>query len=222
MSRLAQELRLAVVLLRHGMVGSLAFRVLKQLWSDTTLIGLRRDLAVPFVAPDARIPLTVRRLDEGDAAVLRNLHAEGLTSAARLEMAQREPYFERFPDPYVAVGPDGEACYVQWLLAPQQNAAIRELRHGYFPPLRDGEALLEGAFTTERARGQGVMAAAMARIAEHAPEVGASVVITFVGEDNVASLKGCARAGFAPYTARRIHLRFFRIRVEAIAIPDVR
>jgi hypothetical protein len=37
-------------------------------------------------------------------------------------------------------------------------------------------------------------------------------VITFVGFDNVASLKGCARAGFFPYVRRSQIWRFFRCR----------
>jgi hypothetical protein len=43
-------------------------------------------------------------------------------------------------------------------------------------------------------------------------------VHTFVGEDNVASLKGCKKAGFTPYLARtetwwllRRHVRFTRL-----------
>ncbi len=47
------------------------------------------------------------------------------------------------------------------------------------------------------------MPAAMAVIAERAVELDARYVITFVHRDNVASLKGCERAGFAPYLIRR-------------------
>ena len=44
------------------------------------------------------------------------------------------------------------------------------------------------------------MSAAMALIAEQASNHGAGSVLTYVRQDNVASLKGCQRAGFAPYT----------------------
>jgi len=43
-----------------------------------------------------------------------------------------------------------------------------------------------------------IMPAAMARIAEHGRDVGARHVMTFVGTDNIPSLKGCKRSGFAP------------------------
>jgi hypothetical protein len=47
------------------------------------------------------------------------------------------------------------------------------------------------------------MSEAMALIAEHAPEVNARQVLTFVGVENIASLKGCQRAGFNPLILHR-------------------
>ena len=87
-------------------------------------------------------------------------------------------------------------CYVQWLFGPEDNAFIARL--GGFPSLQKGEALLENAYTPPAYRGFGIMSAAMARIAEHAAGVGARHVLTFVDDDNIASLKGCQRAGFQP------------------------
>ncbi len=73
-----------------------------------------------------------------------------------------------------------------------------------YPRLAPYEALLEGAYTPEAYRGQGIIASAMALIAERAGDFGARWVVTFVDETNVASLKGCARAGFVPYLRRRV------------------
>jgi hypothetical protein len=58
------------------------------------------------------------------------------------------------------------------------------------------------------------MSAGMSMIAEKARELDARYVLTFVGEDNVASLKGCERAGFLPYVDRRESRRLGRLRVE--------
>jgi RimJ/RimL family protein N-acetyltransferase len=49
----------------------------------------------------------------------------------------------------------------------------------------------------------GIMSAAMALIAERATEVGARHVLTFVDQHNIASLKGCQRAGFHPQRLAR-------------------
>jgi RimJ/RimL family protein N-acetyltransferase len=95
-----------------------------------------------------------------------------------------------------------------------------------FPALGHDEALLEGAYTPPQHRGLGIMSAAMAMIAERADELGARHVLTFVGEDNIPSLKGCRRAGFHPHM---MHFRSqwgFGIRCrdtfEVFAIDDSR
>ena len=51
------------------------------------------------------------------------------------------------------------------------------------------------------------MSAAMSLIAEQGRSVGARYVITFVGVDNTASLKGCYRAGFGIYLERQLRWR---------------
>jgi RimJ/RimL family protein N-acetyltransferase len=86
---------------------------------------------------------------------------------------------------------------MQWLLGPKDNAFIASL--GGFPQLRSDEALLENAYTPPEYRGLGIMPAAMAEIAEHAVEFSSRYVLTFVQTDNIASLKGCQRAGFTPH-----------------------
>jgi RimJ/RimL family protein N-acetyltransferase len=58
----------------------------------------------------------------------------------------------------------------------------------------------------------------MSRIAERARDIGAQHVITFVARRNVASLKGCERAGFAPYVERRESWSLFRRRVRFLPL----
>jgi RimJ/RimL family protein N-acetyltransferase len=71
------------------------------------------------------------------------------------------------------------------------------------------EALLENAYTPPAYGGLGIMSAAMARIAEQASAFGATDVLTFVDQQNIASLKGCERAGFYPdLLYRRVQIGF--------------
>ena len=58
------------------------------------------------------------------------------------------------------------------------------------------------------------MSAAMSRIAEEAGPLGARYVITFVGTDNPASLRGCEKANFFPYVLRTQYFRLGRQRVD--------
>ena len=104
--------------------------------------------------------------------------------------------------PYVAVNSDDEPCYVQWLFSAEDNDDVQSFFHGIFPVLGPDEALLEGAFTPVRHQGKRIMSAGMSLIAEKATDLGARYVVTFVGIDNIASLKGCERAGFLPYVDR--------------------
>lgn len=163
----------------------------------TVSYGLRRDLGVPITHPAAKIPLSVRPLREGD---LERLLPDdpSLPAQERLEANWRRGFARNVGGGgFVAIDErDGSPCYVQWLLKPAQNDFIRRLNT--FPLLKEDEALLENAYTPPSHRGLGIMSAAMALIAEQGATFGARSVMTFVGTDNIASLKGCQRAGFAP------------------------
>jgi GNAT superfamily N-acetyltransferase len=179
--------------------------------SESKAFGLRRDLTVPFAAPDATIPITVRPIRESDIATLLEAGREELDGEAQRERAIRLRMIEaKLPTCYVAVTENDEPCYMQWLIGATDNERIREIFGDRFPALKGDEMLLEGAFTLEAWRGKKIMAAAMARIAERAVDHGARWVITFVGDGNIPSLKGCARAGFDPYIERTGVWRLFR------------
>lgn len=160
-------------------------------------LGLRRDLCQPLDMPKAKIPISVRPLRFEDLAVV--LPESGVDDAEKPEIAGRYALLTRAGMcAYVAIDERTDTpCYIQWLLGPSRNDVIRKLE--CFPVLGDDEALLEGAYTPPRHRGLGVMSVAMAMIAERAADIGARYVLTFVAEDNIASLKGCQRAGFQPH-----------------------
>jgi GNAT superfamily N-acetyltransferase len=192
----------------------------RRAWSNWTHYGLSRDLDVVFAAPDAKIPISVRRLRDEDLAKLLGL---GIG-----HVSDRGPYVRmhrlNFADEaigicYVAATTSDEPCYMQWLMVAAENKAIRRYFKGIFPPLGADEALLEYAFTREDYQGKGVMPAAMARIAERARDHGARRVITFVDHENIPALKGCQRAGFAPYLIRTDRWRLFRRRVAFQPLP---
>ena len=166
--------------------------------SKSTRIGLRRDLTVPFKAPDAKIPISVRPLTEADLPALLALD-ETASPEDKFETAWRGAFAAKhMKGGYVAIDDrDGTPCYMQWLFGAADNDFVLSI--GGFPTLKADEALLENAYTPARYRGMGIMPAAMARIAERATDIGARYVITFVQDDNIPSLKGCQRSGFAPH-----------------------
>ena len=191
----------------RGRTGELAARVTGR-WklgfhAELTRYGLLRDVSQKFNAPAAKIPLAVRPLYDRDLPALFGHAGPASELAERLEVAWRHAFIEKGArGGFVAIDERSDTpCYVQWLLAPRDNGFIAKL--GGFPQLAEGEALLENAYTPPAYRGLGVMAAAMAQIAKRACDFGASNVLTFVAIDNVASLKGCQRAGFYPHLLHR-------------------
>jgi GNAT superfamily N-acetyltransferase len=205
-------------LLRDGRV-SKAWRVIAgRLYSNSTSIGLRRDLTIPFAGANAKIPITVRPLADTDD--LSSLDPEpGLPAdAAYSRLVQRRLLRSGLRTCYVAIAPDGKPCYMQWAIPPTENDQVRAVFGNLYPVLGPDEALLEGAYTPDNYRGKGIMGAAMAEIAERAADLGARWVVTFVDEANQASFKGCIRAGFAPYLKRYERFRLFyrQVRFERI------
>jgi hypothetical protein len=187
----------------------------RRLYSDDLVIGLRRDLTVPLKTPQAKIPVTIRPLlGAADSAALKAAIAAssaGADTHEAMELSDRLLLLESGVETcYAAVDEHDNLCYVQWLVGSNANAFLRAYYHGAVPELESDETLLEGAYSFEEFRGLGIMACAMAQIAERGSDSGARWVITFVGEDNIPSLKGCKRAGFDPFIMRRRSWRLFR------------
>lgn len=187
--------------------------------------GLRRDLSVSIEHPAAKIPISVRPMRDADLDVLLPPDPS-LAQQERMEANWRRGFARNVGSGgFVAIDErDGSPCYMQWLLQPSQNEFIKGLKT--FPLLKNDEALLENAYTPPSHRGLGIMSAAMAAIAEQAAGFGARYVMTFVGHDNIASLKGCRRAGFAPDMVHIRHDNFFglirRNRFEPLPENDPR
>lgn len=182
--------------------------------------GLCRDLALPLEKPSAKIPIAVRPLQVADLTYLLSRNTEDIDE--RLEIASRIAFVEKGArGGFVAIDTrNNTPCYTQWLLGARNNDFIRTL--GGFPELEQHQALLENAYTPPAYRGLGIMSEAMALIAEHAGDLGARHVLTFVAIDNIASLKGCRRAGFYPdLLHHRTGLAFAMIRWDRFEkLPD--
>jgi GNAT superfamily N-acetyltransferase len=118
---------------------------------------------------------------------------------------------ESIPTCYVATAEDGSICYMQWLVTADQQRRLRPYFKGELAGYRNDTVLLEFAYTFERFRGRGIMASAMAEIAERGLPLGARWALTYVKTDNIASLKGCANAGFRPFMIRTETWRGFRL-----------
>jgi hypothetical protein len=117
-------------------------------------------------------------LDYGRALHRRRLHRAGLRTL------------------HVAWSADRVPVYVQWLVGPAEWPVLDALEGSFWPRPRQGEVLLEFAYTFVPFRGKGVMSDAMGQLLRIAAAGGASTAYTYVTVDNVPSLRGCAHVGF--------------------------
>ena len=140
-----------------------------RLYSNSTSLGLRRDLQAPHAAPPAKRPFQVRPLTPDDHLAWLDVREPGLSDEqVYARLGQARLLRSGIETCHLAVEPDGKACYMQWLILSNENERVRAFFGNLYPRLAPDEALLEGAYTPEAARGQGIMAAAMAQI-EHRP-----------------------------------------------------
>lgn len=200
------ELALALLHERGGKAA--VSSVSRHLYGRSRAIGLRRDLKVPFEKRPAKVAVTVRPLAASEADLFDAGHADGAEAyeqRSRLQLLQ-----SGLGTCWAAVDELGQICYVQWLIASEDNALLAGHFGGSFPALAAQEALLEGAYTFPKFRGLKVMSFAMAEIAERAGDRGARSVMTYVAEANEPSMKACRSAGFEHWCIRDERWRLLR------------
>lgn len=193
-------------LIAHGQIRTVFTEGWNRLYSAKFQLLLRRDLAVPLAKrPQAKIPIQIRELNQADipkivASVPERMRAirAGLRTC------------------YLAVNDQDDICYMQWLVDSSQNH-LRPRTVGL--TLQPDERLLEWAYTFEKYRNLGIMACAMAQIAEKGASAGARWALTLVNEDNIASLKGCRNAGFRPYQRYEERWRVMRKQSMYTSLP---
>ena len=186
---------------RLAVLGTKIVRSLKKgPYGKRVLIGLRRDLTVPFPAPPANIPISLRAFRPEDIKALFPV-GDGLAAVReradiewRLRMVEHGALKSQC---FVAVDETTDRpCHIQWLTEGYDNT-IRDA--AALPALSLDEALLENAYTPLAYRSRGILSAVTARIAEFAAESGLRYVVGFIDQHNVASLRGGQRAGLIPW-----------------------
>jgi hypothetical protein len=203
--------------------------VRKRLYSRGVSIGVRRDLSV-YVAgdpahdlaavPPAKIPLVVRLLQPDDDLSFID-DVPGLDPrSAQMRMDQRWLMSGDLPTPWVAVGPDGAVCFMTFLLTARDNAVIRARWGELLPELQPDEAVFEGPYAGEGARGLGMMKDACRQVLVEARDSGVRYVLGFIGEANVPSLKVAEFGGFDPYLKREESWFLFRRRIRFLPLAN--
>lgn len=203
-----------------------SFRVLARLlerwlWSDVTAYGLQRQLDEPIPARRPRIPVTIRPLRPGEEGEFTRI--PGATPDDTLVRVNARHLLESGLETcYVGVTAEGEPCYMQYLVLPEANDRLEAAFGGLIPPLGDGDALLEFAFTVERYRAAGIMPLAVRELGLRAGRDGARRLVTYIPEWNPHVLRFFRRIGFEPFVIRRERYRLLRRRIwfEELSADD--
>jgi len=198
-----------LLVVRSGKFAKLTRELVKRVFSNSESYLLRRDLTVPFQAPAPKQPIEVRPISDADIpAILAARPGRLLILKANI------------PTCYLGITGSGQISYMQWLIGQADLERFRPFFDGELRNLRKDEVLLEFAYTFEQFRGQKIMPAAMAAIAEKGLLSGARYAVTYVQKDNIAALKGCAAAGFSPYMIRNERWRIFSFKESFSSLPD--
>lgn len=186
-----------------------------------TYVALRCDLAdLPAHRP-AAIPLEMTSRECPASEVF---DAEASTAGATdyLEVMRRRAWCQAgIEQLFVADGPDRRPAYCQWLVRNRDQWRMQELAPGHYAVLRPDEVMLEGAYTFTAFRRKGAMVDAMWQLLRRARDEGARTAITYVGQSNTASLRGCAAVGFKVDHVRRSMPRPAWRRRVALPVDDV-
>ena len=193
---------------------SIVARLARRIWSSQDSFGLAcalDDLPEPRAA---RIPVKMEAQEPATFTGFVKEQQHDLTDAEAEFIRQRvEMCGEGVRTLYAALDPEGEAIYTQWLLKPGDETALHRAAPGYFPDLAPDETMVEGAYTFTNFRGHGAMGDGMHQLLEIAQATGATRCLTYVGFDNIASLRGCHKVGFeldhVREAQRRLNKRVF-------------
>jgi hypothetical protein len=168
----------------------------QRLWSSEGWFDLRADLNALPEPRRARLPLVMEPCR--DPAFRGFEEEQARVTGYDLEQVRaRQGWHEAGVRTLYVAWSEGQPAYCQWLLYPEDLPALAAANpSAEYQPLEEGEVLLEGAYTFVNFRGVGAMADCMGQLVRIAAEDGRRTAYTCVAEDNVPSLKGCARVGF--------------------------
>ena len=204
---LLHRLKLVFILIINGNLKPIFEGVFTRLYSNTNFIGLE-------VTPEhlkksvSKLDISIRPFEDSDINSLKE------------ELRHRRLVNEKIPHCYVATTNNGVTIYRQWMFKYPQNDRLVDYFGPIFPKLKKGEAIIEGVFTHPDYRGLRIMPHAIYEILTQEHYKFLTRAITFVQDNNTASLKGFHRLGFEPYIVRKEQWLFFKRKISFIPIPS--
>ena len=200
LKRASRKMRYAILLLKMGGPKVFFYQLKRQIYSRAIFIGLERDLDTDLVRVPSRVEYSLRLASEEDMEeAFQKIKMESRQSA--YELIKRKRFYESgFHNCYVGRTADaGELCHLHWMISAEEDNLARRYFPTQWPKLKEGECLLENAYTFEKYRGKRMLASAQTRLCEIARSKGYKRVIAYAHPDSVPSLKGAEMAGYRKF-----------------------
>lgn len=113
----------------------------------------------------------------------------------------------------VAVDPEDRPCFMIWMATSGENERLRAVFGNAYPPLRPGEAVLDGMFVPKGFEGMNIVPSAIREVAALARAAGLHRLVIFSYHSRPAALFALRQAGFLPYCVKVDRRRCFLHRV---------
>jgi hypothetical protein len=200
LDRSFQKMRYAILLLR--IEGPMLFSIhLKgQIFHRYAFWGLQKNLQTNNAPVPCEVKYSLQLASEKDMQeMLEMAVSEGRDSAYEL-IGRKLFYDSGFRDCYVARSVDtNELCFVQWMISQENCQGLDRGFRNMLPKLERQDLWMENSYTFKKYRGKKVYPSVLVDLAEIARNKGFKRILTYVREDNIASVKGCERAGFQAF-----------------------
>lgn len=196
-SRALKKLYFALLILRYG-GAALFLRHLKcQIYDSAIFLGLEKDLNVECIPVPCQVDYSLHVASEEDVWEMQ-LRAKSEGGESVYELIGRKWYYDSgFRDCYIArVNGTNELCFVQFMMSLADYDSIDQSYKSILPRLKEDEVWLENSYTFKKYRGKKVMSSVLVDLEKIAQDRGFRRMVTYIREDNIASIKGCERAGF--------------------------
>ena len=197
LNRSFRKMRYAMLLIR--IEGPILFlsHLSGQIFHRYALRGLQKNLQTNNALVPCEVRYSLKLASDKDMQeMLEMAVSEGKDSAYEL-IGRKLFYDSGFRDCYVARSADtNELCFVQWMISPKDCLGLDPGFKNMLPKLEQQDLWMENSYTFKKYRGKKLYPSVLVELAEIARNKGFKRIFTYVREDNIASIKGCERAGF--------------------------
>lgn len=216
----SEKIRTAVDLATHADPRVTAHEIAEQAWGERCYLGLRCDLASLPERKPARLELEMRPAELLSFHGFERERSYAGSSDLKQLLLRERLRLHGVSTLYVAETSRGRPIYCQWLIRPSEMPLLGRCMPDTYDPPPGNQVMLEGAYTFTGFRGKKAMSDGMWQLLAVARDEGYRTAQTYVADDNVPSLRGCAAVGFVPdHTHRSIH-RLTRHRTDRQPLDD--